>query len=151
MHRSIFGILVLAAGWCCPCLALAQEPLPPAEERQIKGILAALDDEYPVVRTLALAKLARLFETDGMRDLAGRVRGKLVLLLRDETPNVRLMAAGVLALGKQVTPEVIEKLAALLADEDPRVQAQGAQALGRLSKEAPGLVTKFVPTVVPNL
>jgi HEAT repeat protein len=151
MQRIVFCTLVIGASLYCPGVAPAQEPLPPVEKWQIEGILAALEDGNPEVRKIGVEKLARSLQTDGRRDLAGRFRRKLVLLLGDKAPSVRLWAAEALGLDKQTTPEVIEKLAALLADEVPDVQAKCAQALGRLSKESPGSVTHVAETVVPSL
>ncbi|EGB15354.1 PBS lyase HEAT domain protein repeat-containing protein [Pseudodesulfovibrio mercurii] len=98
--------------------------LQPAPGLALDGLLRALGDPDPTVRSLAAHTLARL---DGLAapDVARR--------LADPSNDVRVAAALCLS---RMGPDAVPALARLLGRDDPPVQAKAAWLLGTMGPEA---------------
>ncbi|WP_335029851.1 HEAT repeat domain-containing protein, partial [Nostoc sp.] len=121
----------------------AEEPPKPKPELwQIQGIMAALNDDYPKVKTLALDKLGeyRLKNLKSLEKELGNIAQIAVKLLKDKRveASVRSSAASALGnLGTAATPYV-KDIADILKDKSVefQVRSSAASALGNLGTAA---------------
>lgn len=138
-------IVIIAGGWLASSDAAAEEPMRPVKAWQIKGILAALKDEYPEVRGMAADKLAELLQTHqwtgATRRLADQAKGDLRKLLGEKIPYVKRSA--IKALGWLKDQEAGAAICKILNadDKEPplskesQVRLDAVEALGQLGYE----------------
>ncbi|MEH2395186.1 MAG: hypothetical protein V7K21_27230, partial [Nostoc sp.] len=119
-----------------------EEPKPKPELWQIQGIMAALNDDYPQVKTLALDKLGE-YKLKNLKSLEKELRDITQIaanLLKDKSveAEVRSSAASALGnLGTAATPYVKDILN-FLKDKsvEAEVRSSAASALGKLGTAA---------------
>ncbi|WP_306790437.1 HEAT repeat domain-containing protein [Tolypothrix sp. FACHB-123] len=119
-----------------------EEPKPKPEQWQIQGIMAALDDDYPQVKKLALDKLGE-YELQNLKSLEkelGDTAKIAATILKDKSveADVRSSAAYALGnLGSAATPYIKDILDFLKDNSvDANVRYYAAQALGKLGSAA---------------
>ncbi|HEX5272880.1 MAG TPA: HEAT repeat domain-containing protein, partial [Gemmataceae bacterium] len=107
------------------------------EEWQVRGILTALKDGYPQVRTLALSELEDLLRTDAAAEWKGQsaallneARGDLREMLKDPDADLRAEAGRALARLYEHNKDV-SALRDLLHDPEAHAGIHAAQALAR--------------------
>ncbi len=145
-----------------PLARAAQDESPkaaalPAQDWQLKGIRAALEDPDPVTRVLGLAKLGELAAagalaaepaSDSVKDLEGIIRLVAQGVAADHRSWVRSSAAEALGrLGEHATG-ALPAFTKLLVDPDTAVRRSAAEALGRLGEHAAGTVLELTKLLV---
>src|SRR5258706_526548 len=145
--------IVLFTGVACLCYA--QQPRRAAEQWEVRGIAAALDDPLPSVWVEALQQLSTLSSMEGIRSsriaeflknpdriirrsaasALGAMQAKdqaavLVKLLKDPDRNVR--SSAIFALGAMQAKDQAAELVKLLKDPDRGVQRSAIFALGAM-------------------
>ncbi len=112
------------------------------DEKAIPALLAALNDEMPVVRRLAADSLAKIGKP--------AVEELVKILKSDDSPALRKSAA--LVLGKIGDAQAVAPLITALEDSDVEVRITTARALGRLDDESAVLpLIKLLPNPSPKL
>jgi len=112
------------------------------DEKAIPALLAALNDEMPVVRRLAASSLAKIGKP--------AVEELVKILKSGESPALRKSAA--LVLGKIGDAQAVAPLITALDDSDVKVRITTARALGRLDDESAVLpLIKLLPNSSPEL
>jgi HEAT repeat protein len=115
----------------------AQEQRKPAEQWQVDGIKAALEDPLPSVRLLALDQLGSFSR------LAGIPASQITPFLKDPSSDVRGVAAS--ALGAMQAKDQAGEVVKLLKDPAPGVRRNAASALGAMqAKDQAGEVVKLL-------
>jgi HEAT repeat protein len=117
----------------------ADEQNPPPEDWQLKGILAALKDDYPQVKVRALEELAKALPsaTERQKELV-KEEGveQLIELLKHKEHPLRAATARALAQLKELPWAALDRLAGLLEDAERDVRDAAAEALAG-QKELP--------------
>jgi len=129
MFRWVLVGLWLGLMGILPFRVYAVEQKVQPQEWQIKGALAALEDEIPEVRVRALKKLEEFAQVP--QDKVPQ----LIEFLKDDHSDVRRATAQ--TLGELQAKEATQELVRLLKDDNPYVREAAAQALAQLqAKEA---------------
>ncbi len=138
MAWALVGVLVVRL-WATPGWPKKpKEEKPKPTEREIAGLLVALEDEWPEVKGLVFDRLA---EFDGQA-LRGTLKQPEVLakkafdILKDEKVDVNIRGSAADALGNlgEVSKSYVKDILAILKDEkvDANVRRRAADALGNL-------------------
>ncbi|MEH2352053.1 HEAT repeat domain-containing protein [Nostoc sp.] len=135
-------ILLLTLFLALPWVSAKEQPKPKPEAWQINGIVAALNDGYDKVKTLAFENFNK-YDLKNLKLVVQKpedIAQKVFNILKDKTvdPYVRFIAAEALGnLGEAAKPYVKDTLD-FLKDKsvDPRVRFIAAEALGNLGEAA---------------
>ncbi len=124
-----------------PWVNAKEAPKPEIKDWQISGIMAAVDDVYPTVQTLAFDKLTEYQLKNLNKKQAEKIAKKAVNLLKDEKVDSRIRGSATSALGNlgNLPKPYVEDILAIVKDKkvDHNVRINAAEALSNL-----GNVTK---------
>jgi HEAT repeat protein len=135
---TLFLIFLLSFSWVSAKEATKPKPQP----WQIDGILAALDDGYPKVQTLAFEKLAK-YEAKDLKALPKKpedIAQKATKILKDKTVDSSVRRNAALGLGnlgdaaKPYVKDILDILKDKTVESD--VRSSAASALGNLGEAA---------------
>ena len=115
-------------------------PKPQPKEWQVRGVLAAFNDELPGVQYLAVKKAVELGITDPFRDEIPEI---ISLLEEDKYSNTDSVAELLGRLGESIAPYIPE-LIQLSVDQNSSVRIQAIHALGEMRLYTKDIMPKLI-------
>ena len=149
--RSLFCVLfavVLVVTLLIPVASGKVKPKPRAQEWQIRGIEAALEDDRPGVKQLALSKLTTYDPREVRLLLKPDTAQKIGNLFRDDKQDSSVRGRAAAALGnfgdaaKPLIPEILNILKD--SNQDSSVRGRAAAALGNFGDAAKPLIPEIL-------
>ncbi|WP_334939735.1 HEAT repeat domain-containing protein, partial [Nostoc sp.] len=133
-----------------------EKPKPKPELWQIQGIMAAVNDDYPNVKTLALDKLGeyKLKNLKSLEKELGDIAKIAANLLKDKSVDFNVRSSAASALGNLGTAAThyVKDIADILKDKsvDFNVRSSAASALGNLGTAATPYVKDIADILKDN-
>nr|MBW4445790.1 HEAT repeat domain-containing protein [Spirirestis rafaelensis WJT71-NPBG6] len=146
---TLFLVFLLSFSW----VSAKEAPKPKPQLWQIDGIVAALDDGYPKVQTLAFDKLDE-YEAQDLKAVPKKpedIAQKAAKILKDEKVDADVRGSAASALGNlgEAGAKYAPEIAKILKDEKVNaiVRGSAASALGNLGEAG----AKYAPEIAKIL